>query len=147
GSVCGGIWKSTNNGASWYPLNDFMATLAIGSMGMDPTDPNVIFAGTGEGVSSADALRGAGLFKTTDGGTTWRQLPSTANSSFYYNNRLTICPTNNLIILAATGTGIWRSTDGGTNWSQRYSTRSVLDVDFHPTDGGKAVASGSTYAA
>src|SRR5947209_5278333 len=48
GSVCGGLWKTTNSGASWFPLNDFMANLAIGSMVMDPTDSNVLYGGTGE---------------------------------------------------------------------------------------------------
>jgi hypothetical protein len=147
GSVCGGIWKTTNSGASWFPMNDFMANLAIGSMAMDPTDPNVIYAGTGEGFSNSDALRGAGIFKTTNGGANWAQLPTTANSSFYFVNRLSISPTNHLVILAATGTGIWRSTDGGASWTQQYNTRSVLDLDFHPTDGSKAVASGSTFGA
>jgi photosystem II stability/assembly factor-like uncharacterized protein len=147
GSVCGGVWKTTNNAASWYPLADFMVNLAIGSMVMDPGNPDMIYAGTGEGFSSGDALRGAGIFKSIDGGTTWSQLPSTANSSFYYVNRLSISPTNHLVILAATGTGIWRSTDGGGTWSQQYNTRSVLDLDYHPTDGTKAVASGSTYGA
>jgi len=147
GSVCGGIWKTTNSGASWFPLNDFMANLAIGSMVMDPTDPNVLYAGTGEGFSNSDSLRGAGIFKTTDGGTTWTQLPSTAISSFFFVNRLAISPANHLLMLAATSTGIWRSTDGGTNWTQTYNTRSVLDVDFNPADGSKAVASGSTFTA
>jgi photosystem II stability/assembly factor-like uncharacterized protein len=144
GGVGGGIWKSLNSGASWFPLNDFMANLAIGCMVMDPTNPNVIYAGTGEGFSNADALRGAGIFKSLDGGASWTQLPSTTSSSFYYVNRLAVCPTNNLILIAATGSGIWRSTDGGTNWSQRYSSGAILDCAFHPTD-GLCIASGSTY--
>src|SRR5262249_9491731 len=126
-------------------LNDFMGNLAIGCMLMDPTNPNVIYAGTGEGFSNADGLRGAGIFKSTDGGATWNQIPSTANSSFYFVNRLTVSPTNNLILMAATGTGVWRSTDGGVTWSSRYSTVAMLDVIFNPADGSKAIASGSTY--
>ena len=145
GSVGGGVWKSTNGGGSWFPLNDFMGNLAIGCLLMDPTNPNVIYAGTGEGFSNADGLRGAGIFKSTDGGTNWTQVPSTANSSFYYVNRLTVSPTNNLILIAATGTGVWRSTDGGSTWSQRYNTVAMLDVVFNPADGSKAIASGSTY--
>lgn len=146
GGVGGGVWKTTNGGATWFPLNDFMANLAIGCIIMDPTNPNVIYAGTGEGFSNADALRGAGVFKSTDGGSSWAQLPFTATSSFYFVNRLAICPTNNLILIAATGTGIWRSTDGGTNWSQRYNGGAILDCDFHPTD-GLCIASGSTFGA
>jgi photosystem II stability/assembly factor-like uncharacterized protein len=145
GGVGGGVWKTLNGGASWSPLNDFMANLAIGCMLMDPTNPNVIYAGTGEGFSNADALRGAGIFKSLDGGSSWFQLPFTATSSFFFVNRLAACPTNNLILIAATGTGIWRSADGGTNWSQRYSSGAILDCDFHPTDGGQCIASGSTF--
>ena len=143
GGVDGGIWKTTNSGASWFPLNDFMANLAVVTLVMDPTNPNVIFAGTGEGTFNIDAVRGAGVFKTTDGGSTWAQLSATANSSFYYVNRLSICPTNNLIILAATGSGIWRSTDGGTTWSQRNSSSNMEDIMFDPS-GANAIASGNS---
>ena len=146
GGVDGGVWKTLNGGTTWLPLNDFMANLAVVSLVMDPTDPNTIFAGTGEGDSNVDAVRGAGIFKTSDGGTTWTQLSSTANSSFYYVNRLSICPTNHLILLAATGTGIWRSTNGGTSWTQAYSTEAMLDIAFDPT-GANAIASGSSYGA
>ena len=146
GGVAGGVWKTLNGGASWFPLNDFMANLAVCSLVMDPTDPNTIYAGTGEGTSNVDAIRGAGIFKTTDGGASWAQLPATAMSSFYYVNRLSICPTNHLILLAATGSGIWRSPDGGASWSQRYSSAAMLDIAFDPTS-GNAIASGSTYGA
>ena len=141
GGVGGGVWKTLNGGTTWFPLNDFMANLAIGCLVMDPTNPNVIYAGTGEGFSNADGLRGAGIFKSIDGGTSWTQLPFTATSSFYFVNRLAVCPTNNLILIAATGTGVWRSTDGGTNWSQRYAS-GVLDCAYHPTD-GLCIASGT----
>ncbi|MGH7969862.1 MAG: hypothetical protein ACREIC_14150, partial [Limisphaerales bacterium] len=114
GGVDGGIWKSTNNGVSWYPLNDFMANLAVSCMVMDPTNSNTLYAGTGEAMYNADAIRGAGIFKTTDGGTTWTQLAATANSSYQYVGRLAISPTNSQVILAATRSGIFRSTDAGT---------------------------------
>src|SRR5207302_3809602 len=88
--------------------------------------------------------RGAGIFKSLDGGTSWTQLPFTTSSSFYFVNRLAISPANNLILLAATGTGIWRSTDGGTNWTQRTNS-AVLDVAFNPTDGSRCIASGGPF--
>lgn len=141
GGVDGGVWKSTNNGASWYPLNDFMANLAISCMAMDPTNPDVIYAGTGEPMHNADSIRGAGIFKTTDGGATWTQLAATANSSFLYVSRLTIDPNNGQVILASTRSGIFRSVNGGASWSQRTTTE-TLDVAFHPTDSTRAVASG-----
>ncbi len=144
GSVSGGIWKTTNGGTSWQIMDDFMANMAVATMVMDPTDPNTIYAGTGEGYGSYDALRGAGVFKTTNGGTTWTQLASTANSNWYHVNRLAISPTNNLILLAATGSGIWKSTDGGTSWTQA-ATGNLYDVNF-ASDGSHAIAS-SNYGA
>ncbi len=146
GSVSGGIWKTTNGGASWAPLADFMANLAISSMAIDPTNPNVLYAGTGEGYFNGDSVRGAGIFKTTDGGTTWSQLASTATSEWFYVDRLAISPVNNQIILAATRTGIWRSTDGGLSWSRRLIASSMFDINFHPTEGNRAIASGDNGA-
>jgi photosystem II stability/assembly factor-like uncharacterized protein len=95
-----------------------MANLAVSTLAIDPTNPNVLYAGTGEGFYNPDSLRGAGIFKTTDGGATWTQLSSTANSDFEYVNRLSISPSNSQVLLAATGTGMFRSTDGGTNWTK-----------------------------
>ncbi|MDR3460039.1 MAG: Ig-like domain-containing protein [Verrucomicrobiae bacterium] len=150
GSIKGGIWKTSNGGASWSPLNDYMANLAVATLVMDPTTPNIIYAGTGEGYENGGALQGAGIFKTTDAGVTWQQLSATTNSAFYYVNRLAICPTNHLILIAATGTsdgnpggGIWRSTNGGTNWIQTCTNAPMTDVAFNPADGNKCIASGS----
>ncbi|HEX8772447.1 MAG TPA: Ig-like domain-containing protein [Pyrinomonadaceae bacterium] len=144
GSVSGGIWKTTNGGASWVALDDFMANLAVSTMVIDPNDPNTLYAGTGEGFSNSGSRRGAGVFKTTDGGATWAQLPSTANINWLLVNRITISP-DGQVILAGTATGIWRSTDGGANWSQRSTIR-TLDLNFDPTNGSKAIASGTAGA-
>ena len=61
GSVSGGVWKTTNGGASWFPLADFMANLAVSSMAIDPTNPNILYAGTGEGYFNGDSIRGGRL--------------------------------------------------------------------------------------
>ncbi|MFN4111672.1 MAG: WD40/YVTN/BNR-like repeat-containing protein, partial [Ignavibacteria bacterium] len=90
GSVSGGVWKSTNEGQSWFPLKDNMENLAIASLVMDPSNNNIIYAGTGEGFYNLDAIRGNGIFKTTDAGQTWTQLSSTNNSNFNYVNDLVI---------------------------------------------------------
>jgi photosystem II stability/assembly factor-like uncharacterized protein len=149
GSVSGGIWKTTNGGTTWAPLNDFMGSLSVASLVMSPTDSNTIYAGTGEGLFTfnllKDSLRGAGVFKSTDGGTTWSQLSATSNSDWFQVARLAINPSNGQILLAATGSGIWRTTDGGTTWSKRSSVP-MLDINFHPTDGTKCIASGSNGA-
>src|SRR5205814_2114581 len=68
GSVSGGIWRSDDAARSWRPVDDFMANLAVTAMAMDPTNPNIMYAGTGEGYRNYDAVKGAGIFKSTDGG-------------------------------------------------------------------------------
>ena len=140
GSVGGGVWKTTNSAASWFACDDWMANLAIGCLALDPTDPNVLYAGTGEGFGNADAIRGAGVFKSIDGGSNWTQLTNTSYALQNDINRLAICPTNHLILLAATGNGIWRSDNGGTNWTQTCNSNAVKQVAFHPTDGSRAIA-------
>ena len=81
GSVGGGIWKTINGGASWSPVDDFMGNLSISSIVIDPLNQNVMYAGTGEGFFNQDALRGYGVFKSTDGGATWNFLTSTTPDS------------------------------------------------------------------
>ncbi len=152
GSVSGGIWRTVDGGQNWFPLDDFMANLAVATLVMDPGNSNILYAGTGEGVfamiggnegnNNAAALRGAGIFKTTDGGNTWAQLASTANSNFWYVNRVAVHPSNSQIILAATNMGIWRSTDAGQSWTQRFTTVPVYDIEFDPANGNIAVAAG-----
>lgn len=146
GSVGGGIWKTTNGGASWQPINDFMANLAVSTIIIDPTNQNTMYAGTGEGFYNGDAIQGAGVFKSVDGGNTWAQLSSTNNPNFYWVDRLAISP-NGSTILAATGSGFWRSANGGTSWTEVNTSDStawaVKDIVFSPTDSTMAIASGS----
>jgi len=144
GSVTGGIWKTTDGGASWQIQSDFMANMAVSTLVIDPTDPNTLYAGTGEGVTSPgwnpiSEPRGAGVFKTTNGGTTWTQLSATNDSNWYSVNRLAISPANHLILLAATDTGIWKTIDGGTTWAPTTGPFYGIDVNFNPSDGTKAV--------
>lgn len=146
GGVDGGVWKTTNSGTAWFPLGDYMANLAVSCMAIDPANPNVIYAGTGEGTYNGDAIRGAGIFKTTDGGTTWTHLSSTVNSNYLYVNRLAIDPLNGQVLLAATRTGIYRSTNAGSTWTQRSATE-MMDIDFHPADSTRAIASGFNFQA
>ncbi|MEM4408191.1 MAG: hypothetical protein QXI19_05545, partial [Candidatus Caldarchaeum sp.] len=113
GTASGGIWKTTNGGAWWEPLTDFMPTLAVATMVIRPDLPSVLYAGTGEGfftndygIQNTSALTGAGIFKSTDGGETWEQIPSTSGPDWTSVNRLALSPANPNIMLAATGTGI-----------------------------------------
>jgi hypothetical protein len=140
GSVAGGVWQTADGGASWAPVNDFMANLAVSCMVMDPTNPKIIYAGTGEGFQNVDSLRGAGIFHTTDGAT-WSQLASTIGPEFHNVNRLAISK-DGKTLLAATRMGIFRSTDPARQTWTRTLQSEVVDVKFHPTDSAKAVAGG-----
>lgn len=145
GSVSGGLWKTTNccsTSTTWSPINDWIANLGISTLIMDPTNPSVMYAGTGE--TSGTSFRGVGAFKSTDGGNTWNQLASTNNSNWYFVNRLAISP-NGANLLAATGTGLYHSTDGGASWAQRLTT-TWRDVKFDPTNSNNAVAGAVGYA-
>ena len=119
--VAGGVWKTTNGGSSWVPLSDLMLNIAVCSMAMDPTNPNTIYAGTGEGYFNTSGVRGAGIFKTTDGGASWAYLASTNTPDFHYVNDIVISPTNSQRLYAGTRTGVWRSTDGGASWSLSFN--------------------------
>ena len=139
GSVGGGIFYSMDSGANWSAVNDRMGSLAIGSLAIHPTNPDVLFAGTGEGQFNGDALGGDGIFKSTDGGVSWAQLGSTNNWDTV--NRIAISPSNPLIMLASKRWGgVMRSTDGGTSWSTAQWAQGSFDVQFHPTNGNLAVA-------
>ncbi len=121
--VSGGVWKTTNGGALWTPLADLMANLAVNSLAMDPKNPNVIYAGTGEGYFNIDGIRGAGVFKTTDGGATWTRLASTTTADFYYVNDIVVSPASSQRLYAATGAGVFRSLDDGASWTRILSSR------------------------
>jgi regulation of enolase protein 1 (concanavalin A-like superfamily) len=138
GSVGGGIWKTVNGGARWAPVDDFMANLAVTSMIFKPGNPSVMYAATGEGYHNADAIRGAGIFKSTDGGATWTRLASTAGADFHYVTRIAMSA-DARVLLAATMTGLFRSVDAGATFT-RVAGPVPIDVDFHPTNAARAVA-------
>ena len=146
GSVSGGIWKSTNSGSTWTRMNSSLTNIAVVSIVYQPGNPNVMYAGTGETFTS-NGIRGAGIFKSVDGGTTWAQLAATNTSKFYWVSKLAFAP-NGTALLAATQSGIFRSTDGGLTWPQVYTgtgNAGALDVDFHPTNNNIAVACLTDY--
>jgi len=147
GSVSGGVWKTTNGGLTWTPLDDFMANLSANCLAIDPSNPNVLYCGTGEGFFVPGGLQGDGIFKTTDGGTTWSQLASTATwgtdgSGRTFVNRIAVAPANSNLLLAATvNGGIQRSTDGGGTWTTTRAALGCFEVAFDLADGSKAIAS------
>ena len=127
--VSGGIWKTTNGGRSWRPVGDQMVNLAVNALVMDPADPQVIYAGTGEGYFREEVrwtglpLRGAGIFRSTDQGDSWEQLSATGDSAFHWVNDLVVSHIDGDRLYAATREGVYRSLDGGEVWDRVIATR------------------------
>jgi photosystem II stability/assembly factor-like uncharacterized protein len=147
-SVTGGIWRTFNGGDSWSPVNDFLPNLSVTSIVIDPTNPSVMYAGTGEGFPGASGHQGAGIFKSLDAGLTWSQLPSTNNNGWEWVDRLAHHPFQANTLLAVTGTPctpdlpggncggqLQRSTDGGNTWVVVYNfPNRPTDVLYDPND-------------
>jgi photosystem II stability/assembly factor-like uncharacterized protein len=153
GAAQGGIWKTTTAGSSWSPLTDRQASLAIGSVALDPTNSNIVYVGTGEENFAGDSYYGAGILKSTNGGTTWTHLCGpfcgpVGQDGFYGGGArigaLAISPANNQVILAAVALlrkdGIYRSADGGKTWTQVVSGNPGTAVLFDPVNGNTAYA-------
>ena len=122
-SVSGGMFRTTNFTSAtptWTPVNDKLINLAVTALKQDRNTPTIMYAGTGEGWFNVDAVRGAGIFKSTDGGITWNLLPSTAGYEYVQdievdNNGNVYAALRNL---SSTNRGVVRSTDGGASWTQ-----------------------------
>jgi photosystem II stability/assembly factor-like uncharacterized protein len=136
GSVGGGIWKTTTGGLTWENKTPTLPNLATTTLAMASSNRSIIYAGTGEGFGNIDAIRGDGIWKSTNRGESWQQLASTArNTNFFYVNRLLVDPTDERLVLAATNTGIFRSTDGGMSWANVYGSASrVQHLIAHPNN-------------
>lgn len=120
GGVGGGLWKTNDITVAspvWVNVNSFWANIAVSCIAYAPSSLNTFYVGTGEGWYNVDAIRGNGIWKTTDGGATWNQLASTTGSVFYNVQKIVV--TSNGYVYAATRSGgVRRSTDGGTTWAQ-----------------------------
>jgi len=131
GAVGGGIWMTTDGGSSWSNLSPDLPSLAVSAMAISQSDPNIMYAGTGESFAGLSGIRGDGIMKSGDGGLTWVQLPSTiANDDFQNVNRIIVHPQNPNIVLTCTSndpnfsafaSGIFKSTNGGNSWEQVFN--------------------------
>src|SRR3954452_4754101 len=131
GAAGGGIWESTNTGAAWAPRTDQLPSLAIGAIAFDPTAPSRVYAGSGEGNFYFNL--GAGVYKSTNGGTTWNVIATAPflGVGFY---DLVVDPTSPAILYAATNNGFYKSTNSGVTWSQKRAVQ-CWDISVHPSGG------------
>jgi hypothetical protein len=142
GTAGGGIWRTGDGGATWAPVDDFLPALSVSSIVIDPRNANTMYAATGEGYRNADAILGAGIFKSTDGGTTWSQMPATAGDiDFRYSGTLSMSA-DGQVLLGASSFVIARSTDGGASFTKVTPPFAAVQVLFHPTRSNQAVAAG-----
>lgn len=124
----GGVWKTTDQGNTWIPLTDNLPVLTSGALAFDPTDPNIIYYGTGEQHYCSVCFPGDGLFKSTDGGNTWIKIAST-NQVGSYISRIVILPHNNRILITS-DLGVVYSDDGGNTWTASFSSSQVNDIAY-----------------
>ncbi len=139
----GGLWKTVDGGRRFSPLFEGQATSVIGAIATDPTNPRVIWVGTGEAHASRSTYAGVGIYKSVDGGLTWAHVGLTATHRI---GRIAINPSNpDIVYVAAHGPlwtatpdrGVYRTTDGGQTWQKVLyvdATTSATDVRFHPAD-------------
>ena len=120
GTAGGGVWKSATDGADWRPLTDFLPSLAIGALALDPADTTdrTLYVGTGEANNASDNYAGVGVYKTVDGGENWSLLGQSTFGAYGANaKRFSAMAANGLTVFGATKTGLFQSGDGGANWS------------------------------
>ncbi len=125
GTADGGVWQTTDQGSTWTPIFDNLATTSIGAIGVDPNNTQVIYVGTGEGNNNGDWIGGMGMWKSTNGGTSWTQLtlPAWSYGGIYHSIRkILVDPNNSLNVYAAVDGGLFYSTNAGAAGSWFLTT-------------------------
>jgi photosystem II stability/assembly factor-like uncharacterized protein len=142
-SSTGGLYKTTNNGVSFTALFNNEATHSIGAIALNQRDTSIVWLGTGERANRQSSSWGDGVYKSTDGGATWRNVGLKASAHI---GRIVLHPTDaNRVFVAAIGQlwgpnperGLYRTTDGGNTWQQVLKVdenTGVTDVAMHPSN-------------
>ncbi|HXN23098.1 MAG TPA: glycosyl hydrolase [Candidatus Dormibacteraeota bacterium] len=141
GAVAGGIWKTTDGGASWMPLTDKTPIMSVGAIAIAPSDSNVIYAGTGESCIRGNISYGDGMYKSLDAGRTWTNI---GLADTRHIAKVLVDPENpNVVLVAALGhayganemRGVFRSEDGGKSWKKvlyKDEKTGAIDLVFDP---------------
>ncbi len=141
GVASGGVWKTTNNGATWEPVFDKEGVSTIGGIAIAPSDPSVVWVGTGEPNNRQSSSWGDGAYKSLDAGKTWQKMGLGAT---HHIGRVVIHPKNpDVVYVAALGhlwgpnaeRGVYKTTDGGKTWAQVLKINEdtgVIDIAMDP---------------
>jgi hypothetical protein len=167
GGADGGVWKTTDAGATWTPLFDYQPLVSIGSIAVDPaTNPSTVYVGTGEDNYGGDNVYGAGVYKSIDGGATWTRDstfgPPAAPSPLDNNRQGPMVGSlavnraagkNNILLAGVRGrgrallSGLWCSADSGANWTQILPVMQPTDTAGDPPTGIVFDSTGVAYVA
>ncbi len=149
GAVDGGVWKTTNGGGSWRNISDFRVKgnapeiASVGAIATSPSDPNVIWVGTGESGLREDLTYGTGVYRSTDGGESWTHLGLDDSQQI---GAIRVHPTNpDIAWVAAIGhafgpnrmRGVYHTTDGGRSWTQQLfvnDSTGAIDLALDPNN-------------
>ena len=141
GATGGGVWKSTDGALTWSPVFDKEGTSSIGSLAIAPSDPNIVYVGTGEACLRGNISHGDGIYKTLDGGKTWKNIGLRDSRAV---GKLIVNPHNpDIAFVAALGhpygpnteRGVFRTTDGGKTWEKvlyKDENTGAVDISFDP---------------
>ena len=139
----GNVWKTENSGITWQPIFDDQPSYSIGSVTLDPANPDVVWVGTGENVSGRHVGWGDGVYKSLDGGQTWKQMGLAESQHI---GKILVDPRDgNVVFVAAEGPlwssagdrGLYKTTDGGQTWNRVLAIdddTGVTDLEIDPRD-------------
>ena len=139
----GGLWKTTNAGTTWTPVFDEQPTYSIGVVTLDPSNPDIVWVGTGENVSGRHVGWGSGVYRSRDAGATWEQMGLEASEHI---GKILVDPRDgDVVLVAAEGPlwssggerGVYRTIDGGDSWEavlEIDENTGVTDIEFDPTN-------------
>ncbi|HKW45380.1 MAG TPA: hypothetical protein VJN22_06955, partial [Candidatus Eremiobacteraceae bacterium] len=143
GAVAGGVWKTNDAGRTWKPIFDGQPIASVGAIAVAPSDPRVIYVGTGEADMRSDITYGDGVYKSVDSGATWQHVGLTDTRQIA---RILVDPSNaNIAFVAALGhgygpnahRGVFRTTDGGATWQKvlyKDENTGAIDLAFDAHD-------------
>jgi len=143
GAATGGVWKTENTGITWEPLFDEAPSMSIGDIAIAPTNPDIIWVGTGEANIFRASVAGTGVYKSTDAGKTWEYMGLADTHTI---GRIVIHPENtDVVYVAASGhewtyneeRGVYKTTDGGQTWEKIFyinEKTGAIDLVMDPAD-------------